>query len=167
MTALSKGRDRRLTSNAVAWRGVGRSVVGGAVVAAVLLVSAATPRAQAQEEYGATVANDTEATASSNAEIRAGDIVTGYNSGNQVSTADSHQGTIIIDGGNFLNPTQIDFLIDSGTNDAYADGGLNDASTDGPETDLFVSDDLVQGDGNTIDESSDTEDSFNSYDYGR
>lgn len=163
MTALSKGRDGRLASNTVAWRGAGRSVVGGVVVTAVLLVSATAPGAGAQEEYGATVANDTEATASSNAEIRASDIVTGHNSGNQVSTADSHQGTIIIDSGNFLNPTQIDSTIDSGTNDAYADGGYNDASTDGPETDVSVSDDLVQGNGNTVDESDDTEDSFNDY----
>lgn len=163
MTALSMARDGRLTSNAAAWRR--RSVVGSATVTSALLMALAAPGARAQEEYGATVANDTEATASSDAEIRSGDIIIGYNTGNQVPTADSHQGMIVIDGGNFLNPTAIDFVIDTGTNDAYADGGINDANTDGPETDVSVSDDLVQGDGNTLDESSDTEDSYNDYSF--
>ena len=163
MIALGMARHGHLTSNAVVWQRLGRSVVGGALIASALMVMLAAPGVRAQEDYGATVANDTEATANSTAEIRAGDIVTGLNNGNQVSTADSHQGTIIIDGGNFVSPTQIQFIIEGGTNDAYADGGFNDASTDGPETDVSVSDDLVQGDGNTIDESNDTEDSFNDY----
>lgn len=148
------GRHRRLSIP-------DRLMIGS--IMALLVALLGSPVVEAQDDYDATVANDTNAIATSNAEIKAGDIVTGHNSGNSVSTADTHEGSIVIDGGIFVSPTKIDFYIDSGYNDAYADGGFNDASTDGPETDVSVSDDLVQGDGNTVDESSDTEDSFNSY----
>jgi hypothetical protein len=128
----------------------GESPEGALIVAAVALLA---PAARAQDDYGATVANDTEATAASNAEIRTGDIVTGYNSGNAVTTADSHQGDVAIDGGDFDSPTVIVFTIDSGTNDAYADGGFNDATTDGPEVDSFVGGDDIDGNNNWTDES--------------
>ena len=39
-----------------------------------------------------------------------------------MTTADSHQGTIIIDGGTFISPSVLDFKIEGGTTDAYADG---------------------------------------------
>ncbi len=133
--------------------GLVRRVAVGVVVAMVAAVMS-TPAAWAQEDAEATVANDTNSSASSDSEIRAGDIVTGLNSGNVVATGDNHNSTVQIHGGNYTSPTYIDFYIDGGWSDAYSDAGYNESVVDGPE----VGDGSAVGDDNYVDNSEDYSD---------
>lgn len=137
---IGAGRDRRTRGPVVERRS--RRVTAG-VVTALAAALLAVPGAGAQEQnsadsHDAKVANDVNATATSNAEIEAGDIVSGHNTGNSVSTADTHEGNIVINAGIFESPTHIDFYIDSGYNDAWADGGYGEATSTGPNQDMTV-----------------------------
>lgn len=126
-----------------------------AVMAAVLLL----PGAMAQDQE-ATVANETHATATSDSEIKSGDIITGLNSGNVIATGDNHQSQVQIHGGNYTSPTYIDFYIDGGWSDAGADAGWNEVVADGPE----AGDNSAVGDSNSIDNSEDYSDNSDNSD---
>lgn len=151
MGGLSRGK-RGSASIASPWSGVVRRVSVGvtlAVMATVLLL----PGAMAQDQE-ATVANETHATATSDSEIKSGDIITGLNSGNVIATGDNYQSQVQIHGGNYTSPTYIDFYIDGGWSDANSDAGWNEVVADGPE----AGDGSAVGDDNFVDSSEDYSD---------